>query len=136
MRRALVLSVALAALAGCGSSEKRPSGGRPTATAAAAAAPVQPAQPRKPLPPADIGAQILRRTPLYDAPGGRIVAKVGTKATWGGPQILAVVKRRGPWLGVLHQRMPNGRTGWIHAPDAQLVREPWSIRVDLAAHMA
>jgi hypothetical protein len=77
-----------------------------------------------------LGAQVLRRTALRSSPGGSIVVDIGHRTRFGGPQILAVVARRGRWLGVLHQWMPNGRAGWIDASDAQLLRQPWAIEVD------
>jgi lipoprotein-anchoring transpeptidase ErfK/SrfK len=48
----------------------------------------------------------------------------------GGPQILAIVARRGRWYGVLHESLPNGRAGWIAIDSVRLLREPWEIVVD------
>jgi len=47
--------------------------------------------------------------------------------------VLAVVARRPGWLGVLSEERPNGRTGWIRARDARLLRERWRLDVDLSA---
>ena len=85
---------------------------------------------------APLGAGILRRTALRTAPGGAAIARIGTETTFDGPQILAVVARRGNWLGVLHEALPNGRTGWIHARDARLYSEPWRIVVDRSDRIA
>jgi lipoprotein-anchoring transpeptidase ErfK/SrfK len=41
--------------------------------------------------------------------------------------------RRDGWLGVLSEERPNGRAGWIRAADAELLREPFRLRVDLSA---
>lgn len=80
-----------------------------------------------------LGARILRRTGLRASPGGRLVTGIGPRTRFGGPQVVAVVARRGRWLGVLHQWMPNGRAGWVRARDVKLVAEPWSIEVDRSA---
>jgi lipoprotein-anchoring transpeptidase ErfK/SrfK len=88
------------------------------------------------LPPGDLGAWIRRRTPLRASPGGRVVARLGRKTRFDSPQVLAVVAHRGDWLGVLHHALPNGRTGWIAARDARIVREPYAIDVDLSARRA
>jgi hypothetical protein len=83
-----------------------------------------------------LGAGIVRRTALRSSPGGRVIARIGQRTSFAGPQILAVVARRGRWLGVLHEALPNGRTGWIHAQDARLYSEPWRIVVDRSARTA
>ncbi|MDQ3739375.1 MAG: L,D-transpeptidase, partial [Actinomycetota bacterium] len=83
-----------------------------------------------------LGAGIVRRTALRTAPGGAVVDRIGTETTFGGPQILAVVARRGRWLGVLHEALPNGRAGWIEARDARLYSEPWRITVDRSDRVA
>jgi hypothetical protein len=77
-----------------------------------------------------LSAQVLRRTNLHVSPGGPIVVDIGHRTRFGGPQIVAVVARRGRWLGVLHQWMTNGKTGWILARDAQLLRQRYAIEVD------
>ncbi|HEX2088112.1 MAG TPA: L,D-transpeptidase [Solirubrobacteraceae bacterium] len=85
---------------------------------------------------APLGAGVLRRTALRESPGGAVVARIGTKTQFDGPQILAVVARRGRWLGVLHEAMPNGRAGWIRAGDARLYSAPWRIVVDRSDRVA
>ena len=83
-----------------------------------------------------VGARILERVSLRDAPDGRVVTGIGPKARFGGEQVLAVVARRGDWIGVLHQWMPNGKAGWVRASAVQLVRQPWSIEVDRSERRA
>ena len=83
-----------------------------------------------------LGAQVLRRTAMRSSPGGSIVTGIGPRTRFGGPHILAVVARRGRWVGVLHQWMPNGRAGWVDASDLELVSEPWAIEVDRSARRA
>jgi L,D-transpeptidase-like protein len=77
-----------------------------------------------------LGAGVLRRTALRSSPGGPLVERIGRRTSFDGEQILAVVARRGRWLGVLHESLPNGRVGWIAAQDARLYSEPWRIVVD------
>ena len=77
-----------------------------------------------------LGAGIRRPTVLRASAGGEPVARIGRRTAFGGPQILAVVARRGRWLGVLHEALPNGRAGWIRAADARLFTEPWQVVVD------
>ena len=138
MRRALVggfvvvLALGVAGIGvaelGTGTPAQRPA----TAAEARAAATARAAA----LPPGDLGAEILRSTPLRARPGGRVIARLGRRTAFGGPQVLAVVARRGAWIGVLHHRMPNGRPGWIPLATARILREPWSVEIDLSAGRA
>jgi hypothetical protein len=135
VRRLAVL--AALALAGCGG------GGAPDrgATAGSGAATTPPADTRTgagrvPAPPPPegplerLGGELLRRTGLRDAPGGRVLRTIGRTTDLGGPQILAIVARRGGWYGVLHPSRPNGRAAWIPTGAVKLLREPWEIVVD------
>ena len=122
-----MVGAALVVLGGCGSEADR------TAVRTSPTPAVEEAQPKRDLPFAHLGAQIERRTVLYAAPGGERVTRLGPKSRWGGPAILAVTERRGDWVGVLHHDMANGKTGWLRAEDVELVREPWSLEVDLSA---
>lgn len=49
---------------------------------------------------------------LYERPGGRVVASL-SRSELGGPLVLGVVRRAGPWLAVTAEALPNGRVGWI-----------------------
>jgi hypothetical protein len=90
--------------------------------------PVQPEQLRGPL-----GAQLVRRTQLRERPGGRVVRALGTRTGYGSARVLRVVARRGSWLGVLSDHVPNSRAGWIPADSATLLLEPYTLHVDLSA---
>jgi len=79
------------------------------------------------------GARLLRRTQLRARPGGRVVRALGTKTNFGSQQVLAVVRRRGDWLAVLSDHLPNSRAGWIPAANARLQREPYTLHADLSA---
>ena len=84
----------------------------------------------------DLGAEVLRRTALRESPDGKIVTGIGPRTRFGGTQVLAVVARRGKWVGVLHQWMPNGKAGWVDEEDLKLMTVAWSIEVDRSRHLA
>jgi len=76
--------------------------------------------------------QLTRRTPLLDAPGGRVVARLAPRTEFRSATIVPVVARRGGWLGVISKQLPNGRVGWISASAALLAyRTRWSVSVSL-----
>jgi lipoprotein-anchoring transpeptidase ErfK/SrfK len=52
---------------------------------------------------------------LHDRPAGAVVRRLARSTEFGGPRVLGVVERRGPWLGVTTDALPNGRLGWIDA---------------------
>jgi hypothetical protein len=79
-----------------------------------------------------IGAQLLRRTQLRDRPGGRVVRPLGRHTGYGSERVLWVVARRGPWLAVVSEHMPNSRAGWIPADSATLLFEPYTLHIDLS----
>jgi lipoprotein-anchoring transpeptidase ErfK/SrfK len=130
MRRSwAVLLASTIATPGCATSQEGPGEQRVVAARPASTAPIggraRAAAPRDPL-----GARLLRPAQLRERPGGRVVARLGTRTPFGSPRVLAVVARRGAWLGVLSEERPNGRTGWVPADAAELVAEPYAIEVD------
>jgi lipoprotein-anchoring transpeptidase ErfK/SrfK len=52
---------------------------------------------------------------LRDRPGGAVVGRLSPSTRFGGPRVLGVVKRSGPWLAVSTDALPNGRLGWVDA---------------------
>jgi len=82
--------------------------------------------------PQPLGARLLRRTQLRTRPGGRVVASIATVTEFRSKRVLAVVERRGDWLGVLSEKMPGNRVGWIPAAAAELRPQPYAIEVDLS----
>src|SRR5437867_10637147 len=52
---------------------------------------------------------------LHERPAGSVIRTLGTTTAFGTPRVLAVVKRRGPWLAVTTDALPNGRLGWVDA---------------------
>ncbi len=90
----------------------------------------QPAE--RSAPEAPLGARLLRRTQLRARPGGRVVASIGTVTEFRSKRVLAVVERRGDWLGVLSEKMSRNRVGWIPTGAAELRAQPYGIEVDLS----
>jgi len=99
----------------------------PPAIEVSAAPPPATSAPAEPL-----GARLLRRTQLRASPGGRVVASIGTRTEYRSPRVLAVVARRDGWIGVLSEKMPNSRAGWIPERAAELVHQPYTLEVDLS----
>ncbi|HZO36274.1 MAG TPA: L,D-transpeptidase [Solirubrobacteraceae bacterium] len=85
------------------------------------------------MPPGEtLGARLVRATELRSAPDGAVLSHMSTRTSFGSRRVLAVVSAPGPWLEVLSSTLPNGRSGWIRATDVTLLRETWSIDVDLS----
>lgn len=124
---ALLLTTIL--LAGCGERVAPP--------APAADPPRAPAAERE-LPPAELGARVLRDTALRAAPrpDARVLVRARTRTEFGNASVLHVDRRRGGWARVLHPELSNGERAWVAERDVQLVREPWAIEVDLSARRA
>jgi lipoprotein-anchoring transpeptidase ErfK/SrfK len=59
------------------------------------------------------------------------VARLGRRTPFGTPVVLGVVARRGRWLGVTTDALPNGTLGWIDARTARLRTVATSLRVSL-----
>ncbi len=105
----------------------------PVPAPAPAPAPLAPPAAAEPAaPPGPLAARLVRRTQLRAQPGGRVVRAVGTLTGYGSPRVLAVVARRGDWLGVLSDHMPNSRAAWIPASSAELEHERYRLDADLS----
>jgi len=128
VRRAALLG-ALLVLAGCGGGSHHAAGPQPRPTTPIVEPPAKPTGPG----PGPFGAQLLRPTKLRARPGGRVLARLATKTSFGSAQILAVARRRDGWLAVRTPLLPNGQVGWVRE-DARvrLLREPWVLEVDLS----
>ena len=75
--------------------------------------------------------------PLYASPGGPVVASVGRWTMFGQPLVLSVVARRGDWLGVTAEALPDNRIGWVDARSGVAVSNTaFEIRVSLSTHVA
>jgi lipoprotein-anchoring transpeptidase ErfK/SrfK len=78
-------------------------------------------------------ADVLHRTRILAAPGGRMVAKLTPRTEFGSPQTLLVVARSPGWLGIISALVGNGRVGWIPASAASLRHLAVEIDVSLSA---
>lgn len=136
MRVPAALAALAVALAGCGGSAEVPAGvgGAPDT----APSPSRDAAPQRELPYAEVGARVLRRTPLRAAPsaGAKVVGQARRRTEFGNPAVLRVESRRRGWARVLHASLDNGERAWVDERDIELVREPWAIEVDLSARRA
>ena len=133
MRRVVVLTALL--VAGCGTSGAERADPLPAQDAGTPETTSTQPAPARPALPAEgplqrLGGQVVRRVQLRGSPAGKVLRTIGPKTGMGGPQILAIVARRGRWYGVLHETLPNGRAGWIRVDGVRLLREPWEIVVD------
>jgi len=68
-------------------------------------------------------------------PGGPAIGTIPATTEFGSQKVVSVVKRRGPWLGVITTGRPNGKLTWIRrdAPGLRLGRTRWSLHADLSA---
>lgn len=97
----------------------------PTAAPAPAVVPVSPAaqaeappveQPQKAKAKPFLTARVAGgAVNLRSRPGGPIVARLGETTEFGSPRSLAVVERRGRWLGVIAPELGNGEVAWVDA---------------------
>lgn len=130
---ALALGVGLMLL---GAGTPAPAGAAAAGPQPAADAAPQPAADAAPQSPADaapagpLKTRLLQRTQLRTRPGGPVVATLERFTEYGSDRVLAVVARRGAWLGVLSEHMPTARAGWVPAYAAA---EPQHARYALAA---
>ncbi|HWI07691.1 MAG TPA: L,D-transpeptidase [Solirubrobacteraceae bacterium] len=129
-----ILAVAASLLAGCGQERvaKPPPRADPQGTGSA----WQPLSQRSGgLRGRPLAARLVRRVRLRERPGGRVVRALGMRTGFGSPRMLAVVARRGRWLAVLSEHLPNSRAGWIPAAGAQLLVVPYELQVDVSARL-
>jgi len=139
-RRALVALAGAAAALACIAAVVLLSPGREEgATPATTTPPVRVVPPPRataprPAPPPrpPFGAQLARRTQLRASPGGRVVTALGMRTGYQSARVLSVVGRRGDWLAVLSDHLPNSRAGWIPADSATLLHEPYTLHVSLS----
>lgn len=75
---------------------------------------------------------------LFDAPGGKRVAKLGDTTEFDSPTVLTVLERKGNWVGVPTQLLPNGKLAWMKLESGRLEFDSvgQEIVVDVSAHRA
>jgi hypothetical protein len=100
---------------------------------------IQPPQRRTARPVESGGAVVAAvkrgsRLALHSRPSGQSVGVLGSRTVYGGPLTLAVMSRRGDWLGVLTAAMPNGRLGWVKAEPGALAFG--RVRLELEADLS
>lgn len=135
-RAALLVVGTAAALAGCGdSAAPPPAAGKQDHFVAQETPQATPAPAAEPKP-RHRTAAVLRRTTLRASPGGRVVARIGTKTEFGSPRVLAVTGERAGWLRVLASERRNGEHGWVRASAARLSATDMWIRVDRSRRTA
>jgi hypothetical protein len=78
-----------------------------------------------------VAAPAGREVVLRAAPGGAVLARLGRQTAFGTPVALGVVARRGGWLGVTSDALPNGTLGWIDGRTARLTTVAASLHVQL-----
>src|SRR5205085_7127883 len=78
-------------------------------------------------------ALLQRPTRMRVSPGGSPLAKRPVRTEFGSPQAMWVVRRSGPWLGVISPLAGNGRVGWIEQSAAKIGRVAWQLKVSLHA---
>ncbi|MFL5954040.1 MAG: L,D-transpeptidase [Gaiellaceae bacterium] len=74
------------------------------------------------------------RIVLRNRPAGRALAVLPRRTRFGSPVKLGVAVRRGNWLAVISEQLPNGRLGWVPRSHVSLLRISWSIDVSLSRH--
>ncbi|HZQ17036.1 MAG TPA: L,D-transpeptidase [Gaiellaceae bacterium] len=91
--------------------------------------------------PAEAGRPFYAATPvagpvaLHERPGGRILARVGTRTEFGSPETLGVTERRGNWLAVISTSLPNGVVGWVPRRGLELKPVQWSVDISLSQRL-
>jgi lipoprotein-anchoring transpeptidase ErfK/SrfK len=83
-------------------------------------------------PPAYEAARVTDTTVLRDEPKGERLAEIGSTTEFGEPRVVAVVRRKGAWLGVLAPELANGEVGWLRARDVKLRPIRYELRVDVS----
>ncbi len=105
----------------------------PSNTTTAPSASPQPVALRLPPGHGALVALLRHPTAMREKPGGRVLARLKLKTSFGSPQAMWVVRHSGTWLGVVSPSAGNNRLGWIRASDASLSRVTWQLRVSLSA---
>ena len=76
-----------------------------------------------------------RSVALHAQPGGSTIKRLGPRTEFGSTRVLAVVAKRGRWLGVSVPERPNGTLGWVDGRSDALDRGrvKVALRADLSA---
>jgi hypothetical protein len=73
------------------------------------------------------------RVTLFSRPGGRRIARVGSKTGFGGDRVFWVVKSRGTWLGVTSADAKDNELAWVpyNPLTLRIFYTRWSVKVSL-----
>jgi hypothetical protein len=106
-----------------------------------------------PLPQLDLGPPPPERVPgprfplarvrpgqqveLRDAPGGRVIARLGHYTEFGSARTFWIKQRQGDWFGVYAPELANGQLGWVRDDRISLwvVETHYWIVADVSAHL-
>jgi lipoprotein-anchoring transpeptidase ErfK/SrfK len=83
--------------------------------------------------PGALVALVEHRTQMRAGPGGRVMAEVPVRTTFGSPEAMWVRRLSGRWLGVVSVLAGNNRVGWIPESAVTLSRVDWELRVSVSA---
>jgi hypothetical protein len=75
---------------------------------------------------------------MRSSPGGDVVATLDDTTEFGSPTVFSVVARRGSWVGVPTELLPNGKLGWLelNEKDLRIDSVGLEIRIDLSDYSA
>ena len=138
--------------AGCGADTERANAPRPTmdatptstlsarpwdqgrAQTTPAPAPAAPTTAAKPgaTPRGPLAFEVRRRAQLRTAPGGRMVATIGTRTEFKSPTYLAVAARKPGWV-LVRTAVTKHHVGWLPVSAGKLYEQPRSMVIDLSA---
>jgi L,D-transpeptidase-like protein len=78
-----------------------------------------------------------QRVELRDAPGGRVIARLGHLTEFGSARTFWIARRQGAWFGVPAPELGNGRIGWIsdNRTALHLAETHYWIVADTSAHL-
>jgi hypothetical protein len=79
-----------------------------------------------------LAVNVQRRTAFYASPGGHVLFHLTPKTSFGSPRGMAVMRRKGDWLGVTAEDLANGHLAWVRRGDVHLQRVTWKIHIDLS----
>jgi lipoprotein-anchoring transpeptidase ErfK/SrfK len=86
------------------------------------------------------GSQVahLKRSSLtlHAAPGSRVVARIGTRTSFGSPTRLSVAGTRGNWVSVITTELPNGVHAYVQRARIGLSRHAYTLEIDLSRRVA
>ncbi|MDN5745302.1 MAG: hypothetical protein L0H31_09290, partial [Nocardioidaceae bacterium] len=93
--------------------------------------PAAPVDKRRDKVPAGAVVHPKQMMPVYDAPGGQPVAKVGPRQF--GDAWFPVIARATDWVQVMLPSKPNGSTGWLRSSELAEAHSRYLIKIHLGS---